>query len=144
RRLVIGHLKKVISAAPRIGVRQVNTFIGRDPAKSIEANWPAFLEVWPDIIQHAEIEGVNLGIENCPMLFTQDEWPGGKNLAVSPAIWRRMFEALPSDNFGLNYDPSHMIWQQMDEIQPIDDFAQKLFHVHAKDARVDLRRLNDC
>jgi hypothetical protein len=74
---------------------------------------------------------VRIGIENCPMLFTADEWPGGKNLAISPAVWRRMFEEIPSDHFGLNYDPSHLVWQQMDEVAPIREFADRIFHVHA-------------
>jgi sugar phosphate isomerase/epimerase len=77
------------------------------------------------------------------MLFSADEWPGGKNLGTSPAIWRRMFEDIPSPNFGLNYDPSHMIWQHMDYVQPIRDFASRFVHVHAKDVRLDPHRLND-
>ena len=142
RRLVINHLKKVISAAPLIDVRQVNTFIGRDPAKSVEANWPAFLEVWPDIVHHAEAEGVNLGIENCPMLFTLTEWPGGKNLAIAPAAWEAMFQAIPSPHLGLNFDPSHLLWQHIDYVRCIRDFGHRIFHVHAKDARIDRDRLD--
>src|SRR5262245_28690759 len=64
RHFVVTHLKRVISAAPRLDVRLVNTFIGRDPSKSVEANWPVFQEVWLEIVRHAEREGVNLGIEN--------------------------------------------------------------------------------
>src|SRR5205814_1014220 len=111
RRFVLAHLKKVITAAPRLGVRLVNTFIGRDPTKSVEANWPVFQEVWLDLVRYAEREGVNLGIENCPMLFSPDEWPGGKNLAVSPAIWQAMFQEIPSPHLGLNFDPSHLVCQ---------------------------------
>jgi sugar phosphate isomerase/epimerase len=136
------HIKKVIRAAKLLGVNQMNTFIGRDYTKSVDDNWKRFESTWKPIIKYAEDQGVRVGIENCPMLFTKDEWPGGKNLAISPAIWTRMFEAIPSDNFGLNYDPSHMIWQQMDYLQPMRDFAHKLFHVHAKDARLDRERLN--
>jgi sugar phosphate isomerase/epimerase len=138
----IDHLKIVILAAERLGVNRVNTFVGRDPAKSIDENWPRFREVWPPLVCFAEERGVRIGIENCPMLFTHDEWPGGKNLAISPAVWRRMFEEIPSDHFGLNYDPSHLVWQQMDPIRPIREFASRLVHVHAKDARVDRDRLN--
>ena len=86
----------------------MNTFIGRDPALSVDANWPRFLEVWKPLIGHAEARGVKVAIENCPMLFSADEWPGGKNLATTPAIWRRMFREIPSPNFGLNFDPSHL------------------------------------
>lgn len=136
------HLQKVIAAAPRLGLDRVNTFIGRNWKLSVEENWPQFLSVWRPMIQLAEQHGVKIGIENCPMLFTKDEWPGGKNLAISPAIWRRMFADIPSDHFGLNYDPSHLVWQQMDPIAPLREFADKLFHVHAKDVRVDRHRLD--
>lgn len=141
RRVIIEHLKKVISAAPRVDVRTVNTFIGRDHTRSLEANWPVFLEIWPDIIRHAEREGVNIGIENCPMLFSGDEWPGGKNLAVSPAIWQAMFDAIPSPHFGLNFDPSHLLWQQIDCARAIRDFGKKIVHFHAKDTRIDRDKL---
>jgi sugar phosphate isomerase/epimerase len=137
RRQVIGHLKKVISAAPKLNVRVVNTFIGRDPAKSIEANWPLVREIWPDVVHHAEREGVNLGIENCPMLFGPDEWPGGKNLAVSPAVWQALFEEIPSPHLGLNFDPSHLVWQHIDYVRCVRDFGKKIVHVHAKDTRID-------
>jgi sugar phosphate isomerase/epimerase len=137
RRHVIGHLKRVISAAPRLDVRLVNTFIGRDPRKSIPETWPLFQEVWPDILQHAEKEGVTLGIENCPMLFTLDEWPGGANLATSPAIWEALFAQLPSPHLGLNFDPSHLVWQHIDYVRCVRDFGKHIVHVHAKDTRID-------
>jgi sugar phosphate isomerase/epimerase len=143
RRTYVDHLRAVIDAAAVLGLANVNTFIGRDPAKSLEASWPDFLEVWPPLIRYAGERGIKIGIENCPMLFTEDEWPGGKNLASSPAVWRRMFEAIPDANFGLNYDPSHMIWQMMDEVRPIYDFAPRLHHVHAKDVRLNRRALED-
>ena len=89
---------------------------------------------------YAEEREVRIGIENCPMLFTRDEWPGGKNLATRPAIWRRMFDDIPSPNFGLNFDPSHFVWQQMDYLAPLREFRERIFHVHAKDARIDRDR----
>jgi sugar phosphate isomerase/epimerase len=141
-RVYIDHLRKVFVAAELLGLDRVNTFVGRDPAKSIDENWPRFREVWKPLVQFAEEHGVRIGIENCPMLFTADEWPGGKNLAISPAVWRRMFEEIPSDHFGLNYDPSHLVWQQMDEVAPIREFAARIIHVHAKDVRVRRDRLN--
>lgn len=139
----IDHLKRVIEAAPALGVSVVNTFIGRDQARAVEDNWPRFLEVWPPLVRFAAGLGVRIGIENCPMSFTRDEWPGGKNLARSPAVWRRMFEAIPDENFGLNYDPSHLVWQHMDPVRPLREFAARIFHVHAKDVRLDRERLND-
>ena len=139
----IDHIKKVIRAAALLGVNQMNTFIGRDWTKSVDDNWPRFKQVWKPLIRFAENQGVRVGIENCPMLFSNDEWPGGKNLACTPAIWRRMFEEIPSDHFGLNYDPSHPTWLQMDCLKPLREFADKLFHIHAKDVRVDRHRLDD-
>jgi sugar phosphate isomerase/epimerase len=137
------HLRKVIQASALLKLGRITTFIGRDWTKSIDDNWPRFCETWKPLVKFAEDHGVRIGIENCPMLFTKDEWPGGKNLATSPAIWRRMFEEIPSSHLGLNYDPSHMIWQQMDYLQPIREFADRLVHVHAKDVRLDRQRLND-
>ena len=139
----VDHIRKVIDAASRLGLSNMNTFVGRDPTKGIEYNLGRFKEVWPPIVRHAESKNVKIGIENCPMYFTADEWPGGKNLAISPAIWRKMFDAIPSADFGLNYDPSHMIWQQMDYIAPIYEFREKIFHVHLKDAKLLRDRLDD-
>jgi sugar phosphate isomerase/epimerase len=139
----IDHLKKVITASALLGINRVNTFIGRDPARNMADNWKLVDERWPAIVRHAEQAGVRIGIENCPMFFTQDEWPGGKNLAVSPKIWRELFRRMPSRSLGLNFDPSHLLWQQMDYIEPLGEFRDRLFHVHAKDARVDRKRLND-
>lgn len=133
----IAHLQQVIQAAQRIGLRQVNTFVGRDWTKHVDDNWPRFLEVWRPMVQFAERHEIRIGIENCPMSFSKDEWPGGKNLAISPAIWERMFNDIPSDSFGLNYDPSHMVWQQMDYLNPLQTFRDRIFHVHAKDVRVN-------
>lgn len=137
------HLKRVIEAARLLDVGVVNTFIGRDPTRSVEENGPRFLAVWAPLVEFAAEKNVQIGIENCPMLFTEDEWPGGKNLAHSPAVWRRMFEEIPAENFGLNYDPSHLVWQQIDPVRPLREFADRIFHVHAKDVRVDPERLND-
>lgn len=143
RHTVVEHLRRVIDAAPRVGVSIVNTFVGRDHTKSIDDNWPGYRELWPSLVQYAEAKGVTLGIEHCPMLFSKDEWPGGKNLAISPAVWRRMFEEIPSRHFGLNFDPSHLIWQGIDIPRAIRDFGSRIVHFHAKDERVDRDRLHD-
>jgi sugar phosphate isomerase/epimerase len=137
------HLKQVMRAAQTLKLPVVSTFIGRDWTRSVDDNWPRFRAIWPDLIKFAEDHGVRIAIENCPMLFTRDEWPGGKNLGSSPALWRRMFEEIPSPNFGLNYDPSHLVWQQMDYIKPLRDFKSRIFRVHLKDARVDQDRLDE-
>jgi sugar phosphate isomerase/epimerase len=142
-RVAAEHVAKVIRAAARLGVGRMNTFIGRDHTRSVDDNWPRFLETWRPLVRLAEDEGVRIGIENCPMSFTRDEWPGGKNLATSPRIWRRMFADIASPSLGLNYDPSHMVWQCMDPVRPLVEFADRIVHVHAKDVRIDRDRLDD-
>ena len=143
RTAAIEHLKKVINMSALLGVNMVTTFIGRDQTKTVEENLELFKEIWPPIIKLAEEKGVKVAIENCPMLFGADQWPGGQNLFTTPALWRKMFEILPSDNFGINYDPSHFIWQQIDYIKPIFEFKDKIFHVHCKDIKLYPDRLND-
>ncbi|GAA4407074.1 sugar phosphate isomerase/epimerase [Nibrella viscosa] len=136
------HLKKVIRAAARLHVPVVNTFIGRNPSLNLTDNLKLFAEHWPALVQEAERANVKIGIENCPMWFTSDEWPSGKNLATTPAVWDRMFEIIPSRVLGLNYDPSHLIWQMMDEVQPIYDYRDRLHHIHLKDVKLYRDKLN--
>ena len=143
RNASIAHLKKVINMSALLGVNMVTTFIGRDQTKTVEENLELFKEIWPPIIKLAEEKGVKVAIENCPMLFGADQWPGGQNLFTTPALWRKMFELLPSDNFGINYDPSHFIWQHIDYIKPLYEFKDKIFHVHFKDIKIYPDKLND-
>ncbi len=141
-KVYIKHILKLIEIAPLLGLNTINTFVGRDQNKTIDDNWDRFLKVWIPIVKAAEKKKVRIGIENCPMSFTKSEWPGGQNLAISPAVWTRMFKAIPSDYFGLNYDPSHMVLQGMDYLAPIRDFSSKFFHVHAKDLKIDQHQLD--
>jgi sugar phosphate isomerase/epimerase len=141
RQIVSQQLLRVIDAARRLGIGVVNTFIGRNPVEEIEDNLRQVRAVWPPIVQHAEQAGIRLGIENCPMLFTKDEWPGGKNLAVSPSLWRQLFEIFPGPTLGLNFDPSHLIWQHIDYVRCLREFGSRLVHVHAKDTRIDPDKL---
>ena len=142
RETAVTHLKNLIRASRKLGIGMVTTFIGRDQTKNVEENLELVKEVWPPILKLAEQEEVKIAIENCPMLFGADQWPGGQNLMTSPAIWKKVFEILPSANLGLNYDPSHFVWQMMDYIQPIYDFKEKIFHVHYKDIKVYRDRLD--
>jgi len=137
------HIRKLIKASALLGVNRISTFIGKDKNKSIDENFKNFEKVWPEIISYAEELKVQVGIENCPMYFTEDEWPGGFNLASSPFIWRKMFEIIPSPYFGLSYDPSHLHLQRMDYIQPLYDFKDRIFHIHLKDISVDEKLINE-
>jgi sugar phosphate isomerase/epimerase len=137
----IAHLRKVIDAAVLLELPVVNTFIGANQHLALDDNLRRFEEVWPDIVRFAEDRNTRLAIENCPMLFGRS-WPFGWNLARTPAIWRRMFEIIPSVHFGLNYDPSHLRMQLMDPIAPIHEFSKRIFHTHAKDMRIDQAKLD--
>jgi sugar phosphate isomerase/epimerase len=137
------HFRKVMAAAQKLGIKQVNTFIGRHPKLSIDEQWNQVLDVWRPIVKEAEDRGLRIGIENCPMLFSNDEWPGGKNIFICPKVWRRLFHDIQSPSLGMNYDPSHLIWTFIDPVPPIYEFKDKMFHVHAKDARVDRDRLQE-
>ncbi len=136
------HLQRVIDAAPLLGLNVVNSFVGAHTKLPLAENLERFDEVWPDLVRYAEDREVRIAIENCPMLFP-NTWPFGMNLARTPAVWRRMFEKIPSASFGLNYDPSHLVMQMIDPIAPIREFGPRILHAHAKDMRVDRNRLND-
>lgn len=140
--IAVSHLKRCIEAAPQFGLSRVTTFIGRDHTLSVDDNWPRLLDTWRPMMELAEKNGVKIGIENCPMSFTKDEWPGGKNIASSPRIWRRLFADL-GPHLGLNFDPSHLVFQHMDYLWAMREFADRFFHVHAKDVRVDRHKLNE-
>ncbi len=138
----IDHLLKVIEASSKLGVNMVTTFIGRNQKLNVEQNLELVKKVWPEIIKKAEECNVKVAIENCPMLFDDNQWPGGQNIMTTPEIWTKVFEILPSKNLGLNYDPSHFVWQMIDYIQPIYDFKDKIFHVHYKDIKIYKDKLN--
>jgi sugar phosphate isomerase/epimerase len=136
RRMVIDHLKKVIVAAGKMDVGIVNTFMGADAAKTQDENWEEATTVWPEIIAHAEDNGVRIAIENCPMIFSKDEWPSGHNLAYNPRIWRRMFDEF-GDTLGLNFDPSHLVWLMIDIEAAVEEFGSRFYHFQAKDVMID-------
>lgn len=140
REAVNAHTIRVIEAAAAMGVPVVNTFIGADPAASQDENYAAALSVFRPIVQAAEDNGVKLAIENCPMIFSRDEWPAGKNLAYSPHIWRRMFDDF-GPALGLNLDPSHLLWQMIDIDRVVREFGPRLWHVHIKDLEIDAEGL---
>lgn len=143
RKDAVEHLKKVIRASAALDVNMVTTFIGRIPDKTVEENLKEVERVWPDILKTAEENRVRIAVENCPMLFGADQWPGGQNLFTTPENWRKIFEILPSSNLGINYDPSHFVWQMVDYIKPIYEFKDKIFHVHIKDIKLYPEKLRE-
>jgi len=141
--LAVEHLRRVMQAAPQLGLKHVNSFIGRNHRLSVDDNWSRMLDTWGPLMALADSLNLKIGIENCPMLFSLDEWPGGKNMATSPEIWSRLFRDLSSPNLGLNFDPSHFVWQSMDYLAAIRNFGDRIFHAHAKDATLDRHKLNE-
>ena len=145
RERVVDHLRKVIAGAETLGVGIVGTFVGRawnpertgrEWQKDLDYNWEEFMKVWPDLVKFAADHNVKIAIEHCPMLWA-DTWPGGSNLPHSPALLQHMFDLVPDENFGINFDPSHLVWQQIDYVRFVYDFGDRIFHVHAKDMDID-------
>lgn len=148
REAAVAHIKTVVVAAATMGVGLVNTFIGNDKDRPFADNFAAFTQVWPDVVRHAADHGVRIAIENCPMIFSFDEWPGGNNLMHTPARWRQVFEYLAdecgdTETVGLNLDPSHLLWQMIDHERVVREFASRIYHVHAKDMEIDREGLYD-
>ena len=144
REAAITHLKAVIRASAKLGVNMVTTFVGKDQYKTFEENIELFKQIWPDIVALAEEQGVKVAIENCPMLFGADQWPGGQNLMCTPKIYRQLFEIIPSANFGLNFDPSHYVWQGLDYLKTVYEFSDRIFHIHFKDIKLYPEKLAQC
>jgi sugar phosphate isomerase/epimerase len=143
RKVAVDHIMALIDVSAQMGINLVTTFIGKDKNKTVEDNLKLYKDVWTPIVRHAEERKVRIGIENCPMYFSKDEFPGGNNLASTPAIWRKMFELIPSDYLGLNFDPSHPHLLGMDYVKPIYDFSEKIFHIHLKDLKIYQDKLNE-
>jgi sugar phosphate isomerase/epimerase len=137
RERVIGHLKHVITAAEKMDVPLVNTFMGGDAAKTQDQNWEEALRVWPDIVRFAQDHGRRITLENCPMLFSYDEWPGGHNIATTPRMWRRILEQW-GGSIGLNFDPSHLVLQMIDIRRFLKEFGPHILHFQAKDLMIDV------
>lgn len=144
RKANIEHLMSVIDASAKLGINMVTTFIGRNQYKTVDENLEELEAVWRPIISHAEEKKVKIAIENCPMLFGPDQWPGGQNVMTTPIIWHKVFDILHSDYLGINYDPSHFVWQMMDYIAPLYEFKDKIFHVHFKDIKLYPEKLKRC
>jgi sugar phosphate isomerase/epimerase len=136
RAQVIGHLKHVITAAEKMNVPLVNTFMGGDGARNQDENWEVAQQVWPDIVKFAQDHGRKITLENCPMIFSYDEWPGGHNIATTPRMWRRILEKW-GDTIGLNFDPSHLILQMIDMRRFLKEFGPHVLHFQAKDLMID-------
>ena len=136
REALLGHLMQVISAAGTMGVSIVTPFLGDVEKLTADENWTRATGIFAPVVAHAQDSGVRLCFENCPMIFSHDEWPGGHNIAYSPKIWRRILGEW-GDTVGMNFDPSHLVWQMIDIGRFIREFGPHMAHVHAKDVMID-------
>lgn len=109
-------------------VKDRGNMIRRIPVRSLDR----VVDLFGPLLELAEKNNVRLCLENCPLMG---------NIAISPVMWRRIFERLDSDKLGVAYDPSHLVWEMVDPYAPIDEFKDRIFHVHAKDAAIDREQL---
>ncbi len=135
----VAYLLKLIDQAAAMSVPVVSTFAGALPGKSIPDTMPEFKQVWTPIIKHAEERGVKVAIENCPMFCGYPFY--GMNIAYKPQAWDLMFEAVPSPNLGLEFDPSHLGWLHVDYVRAVRTYGARIYHVHAKDVEILRDRL---
>jgi sugar phosphate isomerase/epimerase len=140
RQAVHAHLRKVIDAAAMLGTRNVSTFVGRNERKTVRESTDEAIPVFRELLAYAAGKGVRIAIENWPGVGVAGEGLIG-NIFASPQVWETMFEALPVDNFGLNFDPSHLYWQGIDYLRAARDFSERIFHVHVKDTEVFAERV---
>ncbi len=144
----IAELEKRIEFAGSLGIEKIVTSTGIDktveegiydsadsirkiPARSLDA----FECVFTPMVRLAEENGVKIAFENCPLMG---------NIAISPVMWRQIFKRIDSPNVGIAYDPSHLLWQMIDPYGPVAEFGTRIFHVHAKDTRIDREVLAQC
>jgi sugar phosphate isomerase/epimerase len=135
REFYITHLYRVIDAAALLQVPLVGTFVGGRPDKSPAENIREIGPIFKKITAYAGDKGIKIMIENCPMVnWLHFGMPG--NYAYSPELWSALFNEVPAENFGLNFDPSHLYWLGIDYIQAAKYYSKKIFHAHAKDTEM--------
>lgn len=134
REMFSRHTVDLFDIADAMGCRTLGVFAGRDPDRAPEDSIPDFAEVFGPLAQRADDRGLRIAIENCPMYHG---WPyRGINIAFTPALWDAMFEAVPSQAIGLEYDPSHLICLGIDHLRALREYLPRVYHVHAKDGEV--------
>ena len=126
--------KDAIDYAHLFGADMVCGFTGRVRGEPIEASLPRYVEVFGELAQRAADKGVRLAFENCPM---GGDWQSGDwNIAHNPAAWELMFDALPADNIGLEWEPCHQMTQLIEPIPQLRTWTPKIFHLHGKCATI--------
>lgn len=122
----------VIRACRSFGCDVVCGFAGAIEDKPIEESMPKFKEVFGKLAKIADGEGVRIAFENCDMGGTWEKprW----NIAHSPRAWEMMFNEVPGDTLGLEWEPCHQMVSLIDPIPQLRKWAPRVYHVHGKDA----------
>jgi sugar phosphate isomerase/epimerase len=126
--------ERLIDNAHLFGADIVSGFTGRLTDQSIDESIPRFKEVFGELTKRAAAKGVRIAFENCDMggTWTTGDW----NIAHNPTAWELMFNAVPEDNIGLEWEPCHQMVSLIDPIPQLRKWASKVFHVHGKDATI--------
>jgi len=140
RERAMANMARAIELAPELGTQIVTCNAFGDPTTPPEEQVALFAQVFGEYARRAEDRGVRIGIENCPHVHTEHGHQIG-NIAYSPAMFERLFDAVPSPAIGLEYDPSHFYWLGVDYVRVIHQFAGRLVFMHAKDTEVLKDRL---
>jgi sugar phosphate isomerase/epimerase len=126
--------KTLIDHAHLFGATTIAGFTGRVRGRPLEDSLPRYKEVWGDLARRAADKGLRLAFENCAM---DGNWAAGDwNIAHNPDAWELIFNALPHDNLGLEWEPCHQMVYLIDPMPQIRKWAQRIFHVHGKDATI--------
>ena len=134
--------ERLIDSAHLFGTDLVTGFTGRIVDRPIDESIPRFKEVFGELARRAADKGVRLAFENCNM---GGDWQRGDwNIAHNPLAWEMMFDALPLDNLGLEWEPCHQMVQLIDPIPQLRKWANKIFHVHGKDATIAWDIIREC
>lgn len=128
--------RRTILLAEHLGVPTVAGFSGRVMGEDLEASLPRFKQIWGEHARFAEDHGIRIAFEHCPMGRFNSPF-GGINCICTPDMWDRCFDAVPSDALGLEWDPSHLVCMLIDPVVNVKHYGARIFHVHAKDAKVN-------
>jgi sugar phosphate isomerase/epimerase len=124
----------LIDNAHLFGTNIVAGFTGRIRGKPLTESLPRFKEVWSRLAARAAERGVRIAFENCAM---DGNWARGDwNIAHNPDAWEMMFNEVPAENLGLEWEPCHQLVYLIDPLPQIRKWASRIFHVHGKDATV--------
>lgn len=123
-----------IDNAKSFGCDVVSGFTGRLRGKPIHECLDRFKEIWIPLADRAAKHGVKIAFENCDMGGT---WESGDwNIAHNPTAWQMMFNAVPAENLGLEWEPCHQMVSLIDPMPQIEEWGHKFFHIHGKDATI--------